>query len=662
MLLQLICIMPYQELSGLNSMPKAPEEANILPSSVDPQPTSNLKAVPSTERRPKSTQSLSFPNETKEPIRFNDFGNMPSSSEHLCQFLVSGSESDPKPINNCPHLDWCLILEKELTKVKQELTEAKTLNASVNSELATLRVLVSGVRAAGGGLHNASSQRKCSHDQLYTELKQTMTENGVLKDENRLLRVQLESLEKILQVQEKAAASKHNKSAHHAGDTTESISTYDRLLRAWRHQVMRLLIERAVQEEIYNTANKATQDQLTSQMEQLKSLQAQNQALNRKLVAKSAALKANFKKTENFSQEVQHLNHCLQLSNNSNTCPNECTKSALTRLHADLIAMNEQWNRVFTDDGDTDSSPLMRRLRRLERRIQCVSGRLPMVRVLLSRRRTPEQGVERISCGVQVYSNLRLPPINTVLPNNVEDLKEMVLAAQNELSLALADRDLISKRLIMDAQDSDERMNDLRRKHAHEVTLLKCRLEEVEKSLGEKILEWERAEERVAALEAEHKRLVCETMEEKVKLETELTDAKSDLAKALISARRAERMAMQANNEKEAQISALESEYEEKIAQLKKIQRETIRESLFRPALPPLNRPAYLRPGEAFIHHDLPLQFASNNGEKRSANAHEEAKSTRSEGSVLENLPSDQLESVRETLNKLANLAKQLEQ
>lgn len=39
-----------------------------------------------------------------------------------------------------------------------------------------------------------------------------------------------------------------------------------------------------------------------------------------------------------------------------------------------------------------------------------------------------------------------------------------------------------------------------------------------------------------------------------MKLETELTDAKSDLAKALISARRAERMAMQANSEKEAQV------------------------------------------------------------------------------------------------------------
>lgn len=92
------------------------------------------------------------------------------------------------------------------------------------------------------------------------------------------------------------------------------------------------------------------------------------------------------------------------------------------------------------------------------------------------------------------------------------------------------------------------------------------------------------------------------------------------------------------------QISALESEYEGKIAQLQKAQRETMRESLFRPALPPLNRPAYLRPGEAFIHHDLPVQFASKSGEKKATNVYEEVElPTRSEGSVLESLPSKQL-------------------
>ncbi|EUB58192.1 rRNA methyltransferase [Echinococcus granulosus] len=395
------------------------------------------------------------------------FGDPPPFSEQVYRFLPAGSESDLNHFSNsntknCPHLERCLILEKELTKAKWKLTEATMINASVNSELATLRTLVSGARTAeGGASQSASSQGKWSHDQLSTELKQTTTENEILRDEIRLLRVRLESLENILQVQENAAASTCNRSEHQAGDTTQSISTCDRLLRAWRHQVMRLLIERAAHEEICIKAKKATQDQLSSQKEQLKSLHAQNQALNRKLVAKAAALKANFKKTEDYSQEIQHLNRCLQLSNNSNTCLTECTKSALTRLHADLIAMNEQWNRVFTDDGDTDSSPLMRRLRRLERRIQCVSGRLPMVRVLLSRKRTPEKRVEQ---------------------------------------------------------------------------------------------ELDRAEERVASLKAEHKRIVCENTEEKVKLETELTNTKSDLSKALISARRAERMAMQANHEKEAQV------------------------------------------------------------------------------------------------------------
>ncbi|EUB58188.1 Heat shock protein [Echinococcus granulosus] len=88
----------------------------------------------------------------------------------------------------------------------------------------------------------------------------------------------------------------------------------------------------------------------------------------------------------------------------------------------------------------------------------------------------------------------------------------------------------------------------------HEMALLKRKMKEIEKLLGEKVLELDRAEERVASLKAEHKRNVYETTEAKVKLETELTNMKSDLAKARTFAQRAERMAMQANHEKEAQV------------------------------------------------------------------------------------------------------------
>ncbi|VDM17284.1 unnamed protein product [Hydatigera taeniaeformis] len=616
--------MPCQDLNGLNSMVKAPE-GTIFPSSLH-------------KRESKHTQCHSFPHEITELSYFNGVGDPSSSSDSFRRFNGAGLGSDPSHNNcstNCPHSEWCLSLEKELVKVRQNLTKAKMINVSSD---------------------------------------QKMIENEALKDEIRLLRVRLEGVENTLQVQKKTTASVHKRSSHRDGDATESCSTRNRLLQAWRYQVIRLLMERVAQEEVFARAKKDTDDLLNTQKEQITELETLNQALNCKLEAQSPVLNSNFRKVEDYSKEIQ-------TSNNSNTCLNECTKSALTRLHADLIAMNEQWNRVFTDDGNTDSSPLMQRLRRLERRIQYVSGRLPMVRVLLSQKR-----VERMSCGVQVYGTLRLPPINAALPTNVEDLKEMVLAAQNELALAIADRDLIAKRLIMDAQDSDEKLSDLRRTHSHEISLLKRRLEEAEKSLGEKTLDLERAKERVSALEAEHKRFVTEITEEKVKLETELTDTKSDLTKALISVRRAERKAMQATSEKEAQntailptfptrrltydsslpstkqISALELEYSEKMAKLKKAQCEASRESLFRPPLPPLNRPAYLTPGEAFIHHDLPIHFALENGEKKAISCHKTIKPTKHEGSVLESLPGDQLESIRETLNKLANLAKQLEQ
>lgn len=65
--------------------------------------------------------------------------------------------------------------------------------------------------------------------------------------------------------------------------------------------------------------------------------------------------------------------------------------------------------------------------------------------------------------------------------------------------------------------------------------------------------------ERAERLEADRDRVVSEAMEEKVKLERDLTDTKADLAKAIISARRAERMAMQAKNEREEQVGSTHS-------------------------------------------------------------------------------------------------------
>lgn len=195
-LLALLCVMPYQELSDSNSKPKTPKE-NFLPSSVDRQPTSNLKTVPLNEHKPKHPQTPSAPYEA------NGFEDLPLSSEHLRRFLAVGSEFDSKLVNNCSknclHLEWCLVLEEELTKIKQELTETKMINSSVNSELATLRALVSGVQITRGGSLNASSQVKGSHDELSTEVDScTVIFNGVLLsskcDEHTFLTFKLQTL------------------------------------------------------------------------------------------------------------------------------------------------------------------------------------------------------------------------------------------------------------------------------------------------------------------------------------------------------------------------------------------------------------------------------------------------------------------------------------
>ncbi len=66
--------------------------------------------------------------------------------------------------------------------------------------------------------------------------------------------------------------------------------------------------------------------------------------------------------------------------------------------------------------------------------------------------------------------------------------------------------------------------------------------------------ELDSADERLKKLEAEHRRILSESADEKVRLETEVANAKSDLARAVISARRAERLALQASNERQAQV------------------------------------------------------------------------------------------------------------
>lgn len=198
----------------------------------------------------------------------------------------------------------------------------------------------------------------------------------------------------------------------------------DRLLRAWRHQVMRLLMQRAANEEASTKEKEAIQTQLSRQAEQLRSLEAQTGALNAKLVAKEAALEANSRRAEDFSQEVLRLSQRLQVSNNSNNQLTEVTKTTLNDFRVNLLAMNESWSRLFASEvGDTAPGPLFKKLRSLERRLEFANGRLPIIHALLSRK-VSREGVSQHSVGIQACRLVRLQPLNEVLPNCAEELKE----------------------------------------------------------------------------------------------------------------------------------------------------------------------------------------------------------------------------------------------
>lgn len=67
---------------------------------------------------------------------------------------------------------------------------------------------------------------------------------------------------------------------------------------AWRHQVLRLLIQRAADRDIAEAAKASLNTKLTAQAEEIHSKQLSIEELNLKLTAKEAAFEALTNKSE----------------------------------------------------------------------------------------------------------------------------------------------------------------------------------------------------------------------------------------------------------------------------------------------------------------------------------------------------------------------------
>uniref|UniRef100_A0A5K3EKD8 Shugoshin_C domain-containing protein n=2 Tax=Mesocestoides corti TaxID=53468 RepID=A0A5K3EKD8_MESCO len=432
---------------------------------------------------------------------------------------------------------------------------------------------------------------------------------------------------------------------------------------------MLLLVQRAAYEEACNREKAAILTQFYIQSEHLRTLKMQTQALNFKLVATEAALKANSKVMEDRSQEVVNLNHRLLMSNNSNAHLMECTKTVLHKVLADLLEVKENLSSTFANESDITALPLVSRLQILDQRIADINNRLPVVRSLFARKSTIRRNVNQWSRGAQTCC-MRHFPINEIIPSINEEKKQRVAVPHNEIKQILVDRDPTARDRIKNGRDLGERPGYIKVADSNEKIGMKLQIAALEGHLNEKT-QVEMAETHLRIPKNDHKGVSVETSNEDLEIETESANTKTDLSKAITPAPHSERMAMYSDEEKRSQLkaSALDVDHEAKIAQIERDLREPTQQLFLRPPL--VYRRAYsipLRPEEVFARPDVEtasvgkavvpsIGTTDNPPHKIQALPHVGADKT----SLLNSLSSSQLESVHETLKELTILAKKLE-
>ncbi|VDM04130.1 unnamed protein product [Schistocephalus solidus] len=305
-------------------------------------------------------------------------------------------------------------------------------------------------------------------------------ENETLREELRLMHIQLQSLEKVMRLQEREA-SKSLTGRHHlppsqaapyqsqkrwefgggcllcrAYAECTSVSLHvigraDGLLRAWRHHVLRLLMQQTAEAESTDREKADLRMKLETAASQAQTLQVHADSLSLKLQASDAALQAANQKSGTVFDGVPGGARAEGLRSNT-----------------------------------TALATLLRRLQVLERRLDFASSRLPLVRSLLARSRhlsrqtaptflpldTNGAGLENSS--TQTEWDLGVG-YDVDLTADVEELKEMVRLAHQERQQAIADRDLLASRLEEDSRTFQERVDAVKAKCEFQSVTMKSR-------------------------------------------------------------------------------------------------------------------------------------------------------------------------------------------
>nr|VZI34936.1 unnamed protein product [Spirometra erinaceieuropaei] len=593
----------------------------------------------------------------------------------------------------CQHEDRCTKLAEKVTRLRADLSAAEANYRKATESLSALRAYVGSEACAS---HRAQPTAQTKGEETMSE-GQARRENEMLKEELRLMRIQLQSLEKVMRLQEREASrsltGRHHLPPSQAApnpsqktdyDDMPPISPADGLLRAWRHHVLRLLMQQSAEAESAEREKADLRMELEKATSQAQTLQVQADSLSLKLQAGDAALQAANQKSGLLSQQLQDLQVSLsskQQQANNYRASLEVLSSALRQLDQTLFDGVPGGTRAERSRStNTALAALLRRLQVLEHRLDFACSRLPLVRSLLTRSRHLSRqaapaylAVGTDSAGVQntgTQTELDAGVYNNVdLTEDVDVLKEMVCLAQQERQQAIADRDLLASRLEEDSRTFQERVDAVKKKCVFEVAILDQKLMEAEQDSKDKGIELESVRQRLNDLTLEHQRLVEESNQTRERLESQLASVQCDLAKAIVAARRAERKANQQEVERKAQVTELESGYDAKFAQMKKDLQAATHQLLLRP--PDLASAAYhtpIFPSAALLdpptNKDTTLPAQETVRDEQVSHAGTDPTKTLAKGGTDQptlptcHIPADQLGVVQDTLARLADLAK----
>ncbi|TGZ63039.1 hypothetical protein CRM22_007113 [Opisthorchis felineus] len=441
-------------------------------------------------------------------------------------------------------------LELVLRSTRNETLQMQRLRDEAVTELQRMRSYIGSLdNFSVARTHSSGSQGDIAPEKeaLITTINNLKTERSKLEDRNTTLQQQLdlslvrvESLEAVLRLQERTLC--HNISRQTCKGSADE-SKYDQLLRMWRTQTLRLLmqIEEYKADREHALARAARKE---AQLEKMSlSAQTDQETMHLKLQASEAAFASETKQTQMLAAKLEQESlRYRNLEAEHEILQRKCMAS-LNTLRAQserLLHSVQSWfptkPHLTSQAADNPClSRILQRIRQLECRLNFASNRLPLLRTHMAHRWVISPG--RSDQGTQTGL------IDRDLLSDVSqmELNELLKFAQNEARQCRAERDAALSKLEQSAKCFHQRVQAAQDEVKTELCTLRESVRMLEVSLQEKTEELSRCKSDFNELRSSYAELQKSGEAERRELQAKISESEDQLTKAKAELRKAKR-------------------------------------------------------------------------------------------------------------------------